>query len=118
MDITEYYSYVKMPLLFSDRDSVIRYKTWCNYLGEKDCYLSHLKSIDHPDYQPRDNPVRAIYENGGDYIKPISPNQCKFYYIALFDFKIIAPIFMMEGTGSQGQLNAMKEFVDYCEKNK
>ena len=114
--ITNYYSYIKMPLFFSDRDSVLRAKTWCDYLGEKDCFLSHFKSMEHPDYPSKEKPVRAFYENGGVYIRPINENQCKFYYIAKFDFKISAPIFMMEGTGSEGQLNSMKDFIDCCEK--
>ena len=114
--ITDYYSYIKMPLFFSDRDSIIRAKTWSDYLGEKDCFLSHMKSIEHPDFPPKEKPVRAFYENGGVYIRPINEKQCKFYYIAKFDFKISAPTFMMEGTGSEGQLDSMKEFIDFCEK--
>lgn len=117
IDQTEFYTYIKMPFVFSDREAVLRYKTYCNYLGKKDYYLSHFKSIEHPDFPKKDKPVRAYYENGGDYIKPINENQCIFYYIAKFDFKIIAPIFMMEGSGSEGQFNSMKEFKDFCEKN-
>ena len=116
IDIAEYYSYIKMPLIFSDRDCVLRSKTWCDYLGQKDCFLSHLKSIEHPDFPPKKDPVRAIYENGGQYIKPISENQCKLYSIAKFDFKINAPVSMMEGSGSDGQFKGIKEFINHCGK--
>ena len=116
LNITEYYLYIKMPFIFSDRDAVLKQKTWNNYLGEKDCYLTHKKSMEHPDLPPKDNPVRATYENFGSYIKPINENQCKLYSIAKFDMKISAPIFMMEGTGSEGQAKSVKEFITFCEK--
>lgn len=116
IDIAEYYMYIKMPFLFSDRDAVIRTKIWKNYLGEKDCFLSHLKSIKHPDYPEKDKPVRAFYEKGGKYIKPINENQCKFYTIEKFDFRISAPIFMMEGSGSEGQFQGIKDFINQCGK--
>lgn len=116
IDICDYYAYVKMPFIFADRDMVLRSKTWCNYLGEKDCYLTHLKSIEHPDFPPKEKPVRAIYENAGQYIKPISDNQCKLYSIAKFDFKISAPVSMMEGKGSDGQFKGIKEFISHCGK--
>ena len=49
LDVVEYYAFFKMPIIFSDRDAVLRSKTWYDYLGEKDCFLSHLKSFEHPD---------------------------------------------------------------------
>lgn len=116
IDIAEYYMYIKMPFIFADRDAVIRTKTWNDYLGEKDCFLSHLKSIEHPDYPPKEKPVRAIYENGGQYIKPINENQCKFYSISKFDFKISAPVSMMESSGSDGQFKGIKDFISRCGK--
>ena len=59
IDQTEFYTYIKMPFVFSDREAVLRYKTYCNYLGKKDYYLSHFKSIEHPDFPKKDKPVRA-----------------------------------------------------------
>ena len=113
IDLAEYYAYIKMPFIFSDRDAVLRSKTWCDYLGEKDCYLTHIKSIEHPDYPPKDNPVRAIYENAGQYIKPINENQCKFYSVSKFDFDISISPSMMEGSGSDGNLKSIKEFIKH-----
>ena len=114
IDLCDYYAYIKMPFIFSDRDIVLRSKTWNDYLGEKDVFLSHQKSIEHPDYPPKEKPVRAIYENAGQYIKPINDNQCKLYSIAKFDFKISTPVSMMEGSGSDGQLKGIKEFIKHC----
>ena len=116
IDICDYYSYIKMPFFFADRDLVMRSKTWIDYLGQKDCFLTHMKSIEHPDYPPKEKPVRAIYENAGQYIKPIGDNQCKYYSIGKFDFKISAPTSMLEGSGSDGQLKGIKEFISHCGK--
>ena len=116
IDITDYRSYIKMPLIYSDRDAILRSKTWIDHLGNKGCYLSHLKSIENPDFPPKEKPVRAFYENGGEYIKPINENQCILYSVSKFDFKIMAPVFIMEGTGSEEQLKAFKEFISHCGK--
>ena len=114
IDVCDYYAYIKMPFLFADRDCVLRSKTWIDHLGNKDCFLTHMKSIEHPDYPPKEKPVRAVYENAGQYIKPLGDNQCKLYSIAKFDFKINAPVSMMEGSGSDGQLKGIKELISHC----
>ena len=114
LHVIEYYAYIKMPFIFSDRDMVLRQKTWNDYQGEKDCTLTHLKSIEHPDYPEKEKPVRALYENRGEYVKPINDNQCKLYLITKFDMKMNAPISMMEGKGSEGQAKWVKEFISHC----
>ena len=114
LHVVDYYAYIKMPFIFADRDMVLRQKTWNDYQGEKDCSLTHLKSIEHPDYPEKEKPVRAIYENRGEYVKPINDNQCKLYLITKFDMKMNAPISMMEGKGSEGQAKWVKEFISHC----
>ena len=116
LQITEYYSFIKMPLLFSDRDMVLRKKVWKDYQGEKDCTLSHLKSIEHPDFPAKKKPVRAEYENRGEYVKPINENQCKLYMATKFNMKVNAPVSMMEGKGSDSQAKWVKEFISHCGK--
>ena len=114
LHVIDYYAYIKMPFIFADRDMVLRQKTWNDYQGEKDCSLTHLKSKEHPDYPEKEKPVRAIYENRGEYVKPINDNQCKLYLITKFDMKMNAPISMMEGKGSEGQAKWVKEFISHC----
>ena len=116
LQITEYYSFIKMPLLFSDRDMVLRKKVWKDYQGEKDCTLSHLKSIEHPDFPAKKKPVRAEYENRGEYVKPINENQCRLYMATKFNMKVSAPVSMMEGKGSDSQAKWVKEFISHCGK--
>ena len=105
--IMDYYSYSKLPLIYSDRDSVLRQKSWKNYQGKKDWFLSNIKSIDHPDYPEKDKPVRAVYDMRCDYVKPINATSCKYFVIARFDFKMN----ILVGQAAQGQAKAIKEFI-------
>lgn len=116
IDINDYYILIKMPLVFSNRDTVLRSKTWNNHLGKKECFLTHTKSIEHIDYPQKKKIVRAFYQNMGEYIMPINENKSKLYSIAKFDFKISVPTFLMETTGSEEQLKAIKELVNHCGK--
>ena len=47
-------------------------------------------------------------------MKPISDNQCKMYVISKSDMKLSAPVSMMEGKGSEGQVKSIKEFLKHC----
>ena len=114
--ISEYYSYIKMPFIFADRDSVVRQKTWIDYQGEKDCNLTHVHSIEHPDYPAKEKPVRAIFENTGNFVKPIEGNKCKLYMWSKFNMKLSAPTSMMESKGSEGQEKWVKKFIKQCKK--
>ena len=105
-----------MPFIFTDRDMVLREKIWENYLGEKDCCLGRIYSIEHPDYPPKEKPVRATFENRGEYIKPIDNNKTKLYFCSKFDMKMSVPVSMMEGKGSEGQEKWVKEFIKQCGK--
>jgi hypothetical protein len=112
--VKQFYAYIKTPFIFSDRDMVLKEKLWKDYQGEKDCTLCNIKSIEHPDYPAKEKPVRAEQKNFGRYVKPISDNQCKMYVISKFDMKLSAPISMMEGKGSEGQVKSIKEFLKHC----
>ena len=109
--ITDYYSYIKMPLIFTDRDMVVRKKRWENYQGETDCTLSQTHHITHPDFPPKEKPVRAEMENRGEYVKPIDANKCKLYFVSKFDMKLYVAASMMEGKGAEGQEKWIKEFI-------
>ena len=110
--IMDYYSYTKLPLIYSDRDAVLRQKSWNNYQDKKDCFLSHIKSIDHPDYPEKDKPVRAVYDMRCDYLKPINATSCKYFVLARFDFKMN----ILVGQAAQGQAKAIKEFISVIGK--
>jgi len=109
--IIDYYGYIKMPIIFSDRDMVVRKTIWENYLGEQDCCLNEIHSIEHPDYPAKEKPVRAILENKSKYIKPIGPNKTKFYYVNKFDMKVNVGGSMMESKGADGTEKWFKNFL-------
>ena len=114
--IQDVYSYIKMPFIFADRDMVTRKTIWEDYQGEKDCCLCQVHSIEHPEYPEKEKPVRAIFNNRGEYVKPIDANSCKLYFTSKFDMKLSAPASMMEGKGSEGQEKWIKEFIKQCGK--
>ena len=105
--IMDYYTYSKLPLIYSDRDAVLRQKSWKNYQGKKDWFLSNIKSIEHPDYPEKEKPVRANYEIRAEFVKPINETSCKFYALFKFDFKMTIPA----GQGAAGQQRTIKEFI-------
>ena len=109
--IIDYYGYIKMPIIFSDRDMVVRKTIWENYLGEQDCCLNEIHSIEHPDFPPKEKPVRAILENKSKYIKPIAPDKTKFYYVNKFDMKVNVGGSMMESKGADGTEKWFKNFL-------
>ena len=105
--IMDYYSYSKLPLIYSDRDSVLRQKSWNNYQGKKDWFLCHIKTVEHPEYPEKEKPVRANYEMRADFVKPINDTSCKYYALFKFDFKMTIPA----GQGAAGQHRTIKEFI-------
>ena len=104
-----------MPFISADRDMVTRKKIWENYQGEKDCCLIQIHSIEHQDYPEKEKPVRTLFNNRGEYVKPIDEKSCKLYLATKFD-KRMSPVSMMEGKGSEGQEKWVKEFIKNCGK--
>ena len=113
--IIDYYGYIKMPLIFGDRDIVVRKKIWENYNNEKDCCLNELHSIENPEYPPKKKPVRATLENKSKYVKPIDENRSKFIYVNKFDMKIDLGVGMMESKGADGTEKWFKKFLKSLE---
>jgi len=114
--IIDYYGFIKMPIIFSDRDMVVRKKIWENYNGEKDCCLNELHSIENPDYPAKDDPVRATLENKSKFVQPLGPNQTKFYYVNKFDLKVSVSASMMEGKGADSTEKWFKDFLKQLKK--
>ena len=114
--IIDYYAFIKMSIIFSDRDMVVRKKIWENYNGEKDCCLNELHSIENPDYPAKDDPVRATLENKSKFVQPLGPNQTKFYYVNKFDLKVSVSASMMEGKGVDSTEKWFKDFLKQLKK--
>jgi hypothetical protein len=109
--IIDYYAYIKMPLIFADRDIVVRKKIWENYNGEKDCCLNEMHSIELPEFPAKSRPIRARLENKSKYIKPISSHKTKLYYVSKFDMKISLGGDVMDKKGAQGTEKWFKDFL-------
>ena len=114
--IMDYYLYIKMPLVFSDRDIVVRKTIWNNYNGEKDSYLSEAHSIEHPDFPIKKKPVRAILVNKCKYIKPINPSKSKLYYVNNLDLKLKLTGSTIELQGIEKMEKWFKNFLKQLEK--
>lgn len=118
LKIIESYLYMKMPFMFSDRDFVVRKKIWSNYNNKKDCFLIHIKSIEHSDYPPKDKPVRARFINRAAYICPDEDDgHCKFYLGTCFDMKVNVGVSMMKSKGSEGQSQWIDKFIKNIQKH-
>ena len=76
------------------------------------CSGWHLRAL----RQKKEKPVRATFENRGNYVEPLDEYKCKFYLASKFDMKMSVGASMMEGKGSEGQLKWFKEFVKQCGK--
>ena len=102
-----------MPIIFSDRDIVVRKKIWENYNGEKDCCLNEIHSIELQEFPAKKKPVRARLENKSKYIKPIDENKSRFIYVSKFDMKISLGASMMESKGAERTEKWFKQFLKY-----
>lgn len=115
--IIDYYLYMKMPFMFTDRDFVIRKKLWDNYNNKKDCFLIHIKSIENPDYPAKNKPVRALFINRAGYICPDGEGRCKLYLGSCFDMKINVAVSMMKNKGSEGQAQWINKLLENIKKH-
>ena len=69
-EVYEFYLFLKMGFVFSNRDFVVRKKIWKDYRGNKNHHLIHIASIDHPDYPEKNDPVRGVFLNRAAYLRP------------------------------------------------
>ena len=87
---------------------IMKKKLWENYQGQPNCCLIREHSITHPDYPPKEKPIRADFENGGQYVSPIDKYRTKFYFCSKFNMKLNIGISMIEREGAKGQAKWVK----------
>jgi hypothetical protein len=117
LKIFEFYLYMKMPFVFTDRDFVVRKKIWSNHNNKKDCTLIHIKSIENSEYPPKDKPVRGLFINRGAYICPTDNGQSKLYLSTCLDMKMNVSPSMMKQKGSEGQGQWIDKFIENIKKH-
>lgn len=109
--IMDYYGYIKMPLIFSDREIIVQRKIWNNYNDVKDCCLTEGHSIEYPDFPIKKKPIRANVICRCKYIKPINNNKTKFYYVNKTDLKLSINDSILENHGAEKMENWLKDFL-------
>ena len=83
------YLYIKMPAFITDRDLVQESKTWSNYNGNPQNYLSINRSTTNSKYPVKEKPIRAEMIIGGMYLKEINPSQTLIYLVNNFNYELI-----------------------------
>ena len=103
-EVYEFYLFLKMGFVFSNRDFVVRKKIWKDYRGNKNHYLMHIASINHPDYPEKDNPVRGVFLNRAAYLRPGNNDQeCLLTLCNCIEMKMInVGSFMAVSKGAEG----------------
>ena len=115
--IIDGYYYMKMPFMLTDRDFVTRKKIWSDHNNKKDHYLIHIKSIEHPDYPPKDKPVRGKFTNRSAYICPYEDGKSKFYLATCFDMKMNISVSIIKNKGSEGQRKWLEDLIQNIKKH-
>ena len=117
-EVYEYYFLLKMGFVFSNRDFVVQKKVWKDYRGNKDHYLIHVSSINHPDYPEKSDPVRGVYLNRAAYVTPGSnANETSLTLCNCIDMKMInIGNFMVVSKGVEGMKSWVEKFKPVVEK--
>lgn len=112
MTKAESYLYMKMPMLFDDRDFVVEDKYYENYLDMPDHYFGCGQSIQNAKYPPTDNPVRGEFVVKGFYVKPIDANNCTYYGLVHIDVKVSIGGSTLLSKAASGQIEWYNKFID------
>ena len=105
------YLYLKMPLMFDDRDFVEEKKLWINH-GKKDkTALFLLKSVERDDYPIKKGIVRGEMIINGNYLEEISKNKTGIVMVCEMDIKMSSSIAtsLMAKEAPKGQKEWVKD---------
>ena len=78
--------------------------------------MIQIHSIEHQNYPEKEKPVRTLFNNRGEYVKPIDEKSCKLYLAIKFDKRMSAPVSMMEGKGADSTEKWFKDFLKQLNK--
>ena len=82
------YLYLKMPLMFDDRDFVEEKKLWINHGQKEKTALFLLKSVERNDFPIKKNIVRGEMIINGNYLEEISKNKTRIVMVCEMDIKM------------------------------
>lgn len=106
------YLYMPFPFMMTDRDWIQQKKFWNNYAGPKTA-LFHMKSVEHPNYPPKEKPIRATMFIGGYYMEEVNEKETKIITLNHTDVKLSK---MMMGMANKKAPEGSKKFLESLRK--
>lgn len=113
LSIRDIYYYLKMPIIFSDREFVVKSKMWKDHAGLKGHYLICEESIEDEKYPIKSKPVRGLFYNKSCYFYPINEGHCRYTGIGHIQMKMYFGGLGMFSKGAEGQ----KKWLDSFKEN-
>ncbi len=108
------YLFIKFPLMMDNRDIVQEKKIWKEYNGNKNCFLTISKSIEHPSHPPQKKVVRAEMVISGMFLYENSPGETSIYMINNVDLKIKSDF--VNKIAKKSPKDFLENLTKYCKK--
>lgn len=110
------YLFIKFPLMMDNRDIVQEKKIWKEYNGNKNCFLSISKSIEHPSRPPVKKVVRGEMILSGIYLCEKSPEETFIYMVNKIDLKVKTGADIVNKTAKKSPKNFVENLTKFCKK--
>ena len=108
------YLFIKFPLMMDNRDIVQEKKIWKEYNGNKNCFLTISKSIEHPSHPPQKKVVRAEMVISGMFLYENSPGETSIYMVNNVDLKIKNDF--VNKIAKKSPKDFLENLTKYCKK--
>jgi len=108
------YLFIKFPLMMDNRDIVQEKKIWKEYNGNKNCFLTISKSIEHPSHPPQKKVVRAEMVISGMFLYENSPGETSIYMVNNVDLKIKSDF--VNKIAKKSPKDFLENLTKYCKK--
>ena len=110
------YLFIKFPLMMDNRDIVQEKKIWKEYNGNKNCFLSIAKSVEHPSHPPQKKVVRAEMIISGMFLCENSPNDTSIYMVNNVDLKVKTGADIVNKKAKSSPKDFLENLTKYCKK--
>ena len=110
------YLYIKFPMMMDDRDIVLEKKIWKEYNGNKNCFLSLSKSIEHPNVPVNKKIIRAEMIMSGIYLSENKQGETNIYLINNVDLKVKTGSGIVNSRAKKSPKTFMENLIKYCKK--
>ena len=110
------YLYIKFPLMMDDRDIVMEQKTWKEYNGNKNCFLSVSKSVEHPKGPVNKKVIRADMILNGMYLIDNGQGETNIFLVNSVDLKVTTGISFARSKAKKSPKEFVENLTKYCKK--